>query len=78
MAINLSRSTSMEISESVSWFPSISSPFYLFRFGIGLSEVKLYDRSERFNVSTSSKHQIVSITRCMGVKRTSLVVFERA
>ena len=65
MAINLSRSISIEISgESVSWFPSISLLFCLFdRFGVGLSaELELDDRSERFNMSTRSKQQIFSIT----------------
>ena len=68
MAISLSRSISIEISESVSWFPSISSLFCLFRFGVGLSaELELDERSET---------TIVLITRYIGAKKTSLVASE--
>ena len=59
MAINLSRSISIEMSESVSWFASISSLFCLFRLGVGLSaELELDARPERFNMGTSSKQQL--------------------
>ena len=59
MAINLSRSISIDISEPVSWFPSISTLFCLFRFVVGLSaELELDEHSERLNMSTSSEYQI--------------------
>ena len=78
MAVYLSRSISVEVSESVSWFPSISSPFCLFRFGVGQSaELELDERSPRFNMRTSSKTTDVSIIGCFDVKKTSLVAFER-
>ena len=71
MAINLSRSISIEMSESVSWFPSIPLLFCLFRFGVGLSaELELDDRSKQ-------QTTIVSITGGTDVKKASLVVFER-
>ena len=54
MAVNLSRSISMEISESVS---AISLPFCLFRFGVGLSaELELDERSERFDMNTGGQN----------------------
>ena len=37
MAFNLSKSISIELSESVSWFPSISLLLCLFRFRDGLA-----------------------------------------
>jgi len=56
MVVNLSWSISIEVGESVSWSPSISSPFYLFRFRAGFSaELELDERSERFDMSTSSQ-----------------------
>ena len=60
MALNLSRSISIEMSGSVSLFASISSLFFcLFRFGVGLSaELELDERSERFDMRTSSKQQL--------------------
>ena len=62
MALNLSRSISVELSEAVSWFLSISSLFCLFRFGVGLSaELELDDRSERFDMN-KQRATIVSIT----------------
>ena len=79
MAIYLSRSISIEISKSVSRFPSISSLFCLFRVRDGLSaELELDERSERFFMSTSSEQQILSYTPYIEVKKTSLVAFERA
>ena len=70
MAINLSRSISIEMSESVSWFASISSPFCLFRFVVGLSaELELDERSERFNMRTSSKQQLFQIPAVLMLKR---------
>ena len=66
------------MSESVSWFASISSLFCLFRLGVGLSaELELDERSERFNMGTSSKQTIVLNTGCTDVKNISLVAFER-
>ena len=62
MAINLSRSIFIEITESVSWFPSISLLFCLFPFGVGLSaELELDDHSKHFNLSSSSKQQILQL-----------------
>ena len=70
MAINLSRSISIEMNESFSRFPSISSLFCLFRFGVGRSaELELDERSEPFDMSTSSEQQILSYTPCIEVKR---------
>ena len=60
MALNLSRSISIEMSGSVSLFVSISSLFFcLFRFGVKLwVELELDERSERFDMRTSSKQQL--------------------
>ena len=60
----------MEMSESVSWFPSIPSLFCLFRFGVGLSaELELGERSERFNMRTSSKKQLFQLPAVLMLKR---------
>ena len=78
IAVNLSRSISVEASKSVSWFPSISSLFCLFRFGVGLSvELELDERSPHFNMGTSSKTTDVSVIGCVDVKKTSPVSVER-
>ena len=78
IAINLSRSISIEMSESVSWFASISSLFCLFRFGVGLSvELELDECSEHFNMGTSSKQQLFQILAVLMLKKISLVAFER-
>ena len=74
MARNLSRSISIEMSESV----SMSSLFCLFRFGVGLSaELELDERSERFDMRTSSEQQLFQLPGCVHAKKTFLVAFGR-
>ena len=75
MALNLSRSISVELSEAVSWFLSISSLFCLFRFGVGLSaELELDDRSERFDMRISSEQQLFQLPGCVDVKKKTFLV----
>ena len=75
MALNLSRSISVELSEAVSWFLSISSLFCLFRFGVGLSaELELDDRSERFDMRISSEQQLFQLPGCFDVKKKTFLV----
>ena len=75
MALNLSRSISVELSEAVSWFLSISSLFCLFRFGVGLSvELELDECSERFDMRISSKQQLFQLPGCVDVKKKTFLV----
>ena len=72
---NISRSISVELSEAVSWFLSISSLFCLFRFGVGLSaELELDERSERFDMRISSEQQLFQLPGCVDVKKKTFLV----
>ena len=75
MALDLSRSISVELSEAVSWFLSISSLFCLFCFRVGLSvELELDERSERFDMRISREQQLFQLPGCVDVKKKTFLV----